>query len=353
MKTQVLRAWSRIFLMLLMSIHIVTWYALGIHAAGSIGIEAMFSGLSRGLVNAGFGFWMLVIISVLLFGRAFCGWFCWFGGYLDFVEWGIGDKLRVKLPRTMPLYLAAVPFVALLAKVYGSLLINWLDGFPAAFTFNLADMEPWGGQQTGLSIVITLILFGPVLLFVFGRRAWCRYLCPLGALLKLFNRFGLGKVRLVSDACTGCGNCSRVCAMRVDVLGAIKEHGQVDSADCIRCLKCTDACPARAIAFRMRPQGDVSLSDEAASRAENASLKRRKLSALDVSIAALWIGITLFFTFKARQGAPQELKSAMPAVLLMVIYGMALAVQKAWRRFGRKGKKALPEAVSGGTARAP
>jgi polyferredoxin len=339
MKTQAIRTWSRIFLMLLTTVHMVTWYVLGIHAVGSIGIEAMFSGLSRGLLNAGFVFWMLVIVSVVLFGRAFCGWFCWFGGYLDLVEWGIGDKLRVKLPRGMPLYLAAIPFVALFAKVYGSLLINWLDGFPAAFTVNLADMEPWAGQQTGLSILITFILYGPVLLFIFGRRAWCRYLCPLGALLKIFSRFGIGKVRLVNDACTGCGKCNYVCDMQVDVLGGIKKHGQVNSADCIRCLKCTDACPTCAIAFRMRRQEGISLSAEAAGRAEKASRGRRRLSALDVSIAALWIGVSLFFTFAARQGAPQVIKITMAAGLLADIYGMAWAGQKAWKRFGRKGQK--------------
>ena len=46
---------------------------------------------------------------------------------------GYSDKLKVKLPLTMPLYLAAIPFVALFAKVYGSLLVNWLNGFPAIF----------------------------------------------------------------------------------------------------------------------------------------------------------------------------------------------------------------------------
>jgi hypothetical protein len=77
MNVQKLRTLSRVFLMLLVTVHLVTWYTLGIHAVGSIGIEALFSGLSRGVINAGFVFWMLVFASVLLLGRAFCGWFCW------------------------------------------------------------------------------------------------------------------------------------------------------------------------------------------------------------------------------------------------------------------------------------
>jgi polyferredoxin len=343
MKSQTLRTGSRILLMLLTVLHLVTWYALGIRAVGSIGIEAAFSGLSRGVLNAGLVFWILVFLSALLFGRAFCGWFCWFGGYLELVEWGIGDKLRVKLPRSMLLYLAVIPFIALFAKIYGSLLVNWLNRFPAAFSFNLADTEPWAGQQTGMSILITLVLYGPVLLFVFGRRAWCRYLCPLGALVKTFARFGIGKVRLVSDACNGCGKCNLVCDMRVDVAAGIRSDGEVDSADCIRCLKCADACPARAIAFRMRRPAGVSLSAESAGRLEKVSLRRRSPSALDVSVVAIWTAISLFFTFVARQGAPQEIKIAMAAGLLLVIYFAVLSAQNIWGRIRGRGRGATQD----------
>jgi polyferredoxin len=319
--------------MVLTTLHIVTWYVLGIRAVGSIGIEALFSGLSRGVINAGVVFWLLVSGSVLLFGRAFCGWFCWFGGYLDLVEWGIGNKLKLRLPRAMPLYLAAIPFVALFAKVYGSLLVNWLDGLPTTLTFSLADTEPWGGQQTGLSILITLVLYGPVLLYVFGRHAWCRYLCPIGALLKIFSRFGVGKVRLVNGECVGCGKCNRACDMQVNVIGELQARGQVDSQDCIRCLKCTDACPVGAIAFRLRRTAGAALDVDAVARAEGAVRKRRRLSALDVTIAVLWIAVSLSFTFTMRQGAPQEIKVAMAAGLLLIIYGTVRLGQKAWSSF--------------------
>ena len=45
MTTQRWRTLSRIILVLLMTLHVVTWYTFNIHAAGSIGIEAFFSGL--------------------------------------------------------------------------------------------------------------------------------------------------------------------------------------------------------------------------------------------------------------------------------------------------------------------
>ncbi|MCD4671923.1 MAG: 4Fe-4S binding protein [Anaerolineaceae bacterium] len=330
MNTQRLRTLSRILLMLLATVHIVTWYVLGVHAVGSIGIEALFSGLARGVLNAGFIFWMLVFVSALLLGRAFCGWFCWFGGYQELVAWGIG-KFQIKIPRRVLLYLGVIPFVALALKVYGALLSNWLvRGFPDAFIFRLADMEPWGGQQTGISILITLVLYGPVLIYIFGRRAWCRYLCPIGALLKVFSSVSLGKVRLVNDECIACGKCDRSCDMQVDVMGELEAHGEVRSLNCIRCFKCIDVCPQGAIAFSLNRR-EASLSADAAARARQSSLKRRKISAFDVIIVILWICISVTFSLAGMsRGAPQELKALMTPGLLVVIYGLVWAVQRVW-----------------------
>lgn len=329
MKMQILRTMSRVFLMLMITVHIVTWYVLGIHAVGSIGIEAFFSGLSRGVINAGFVFWISAFVSAILLGRAFCSWFCWFGGYLELVEWGIG-KLKIKIPRRMLLYLVAIPFVSLALKVYNTVFVKWLQGFPSTFIFRLADVEPWGGQQTGLSILITLIMFGPVLLSVFGRRAWCRYLCPIGALLKIFGRLGVGKVRLVSDECIGCGHCNRTCDMQVDVLGELKSYGAVNSSNCIRCLKCIDKCPKGAISFSLSRK-EASLSADAAIKAERVSLKRRKFSAFDVTIMVLWISVTLIFNVAGvSQNSPQEIKVLMTPGLLLMTYGLVWIVHRAW-----------------------
>ena len=319
--------------MVLITVHVLTWYTLGVHVVGSIGIEAFFSGLSRGVLNAGFIFWTLAFISALLLGRAFCGWFCWFGGYLELVEWGIGDKLKIKIPKRILLYLGAIPFVALGLKIYGALLTNWIArGVPAAWTFRLSDVEPWGGQQTGVSIVITLILFGPVLLYVFGRRAWCRYLCPIGALLKIFSKVSLGKIRLVNDECIACGMCNRICAMQVDVMGDLNTHGWVSNSNCIVCLNCTDACPTESISLSLR-RSVSSLKGEAVFRAERSTLKRRQLSAFDIAIAVLWISTSVSINLAGiNQNAPQELKVLMTPGLLIVCYGLVWLGQKAWSR---------------------
>jgi len=333
MNTQRWRTLSRIILMLLMTVHIVTWYTFNIHTAGSIGIEAFFSGLSRGVINAGVIFWVMVFISAILLGRAFCGWFCWFGGYLELIEWGIVDKWKIKIPRRILLYLGVLPFVSLALKVYSSLLVIWIEkGFPNVFTFRLADVEPWGGQQTSISILLTAILYGPVLLFVFGRKAWCRYLCPIGALLKIFSTVKIGGVRLVNNECIGCGKCNRACDMQVDVMGDLNTHREVYSSACIGCLRCTDACPTDAIALSLR-RHNASLPADAAIRAKRSTLKRRKISAFDVIITVIWVGVSLSFFFSgARATSPQEIKVFMSVGLLLIVYGLVWVIWKPWNK---------------------
>jgi polyferredoxin len=222
--------------------------------------------------------------------------------------------------------------VSLGLKAYYAWIVNWLDVFPASFTLRLADVEPWGGQQTGISILITLILYGPVLTLVFGRRAWCRHLCPIGALLRVFSKVRRGTVRLVHDGCIGCGTCARVCDMEIDVLGELRTHSEVRSSNCIVCFECTDACAQGAIAYTLGGK-TATLAPEAASRAERASLNRRKIAAFDVIIAVLWISVVLAVSFAGiRANAPQEIKVLMTPGLLLMIYGMALLAQRIWDR---------------------
>lgn len=329
------RTLSRIILMLLVTLHLVTWYSIGIHAVGSIGIEALFAGLSQGIINAGFIFWILVFTSALILGRAFCGWFCWFGGYQELVAWSIGDRFKFKIPRQVLLYLGAIPFVSLGLKVYYTWIVNWLDGVPAAFSFNPAYVEPWGGQQTGISILITLVLYGPVLIFIFGRRAWCRHLCPIGALLKLFSIVRPARVRFKTDGCIGCGKCTRVCDMEIDVTGELERYAEVRSTNCNACYRCIDECPGNATAYTLLPSG-IEMAPEAAARAVRLTSRRRKISAFDVVIASLWIGVVLAFSLAGlRQNAPQEIKVLMTPGLLLVFYGLALIIRKAWDTYLR------------------
>jgi polyferredoxin len=184
---------------------------------------------------------LLGVLGVsLVAGRAFCGWMCPLGTLQDMLfAWGRrlrgvqrGAKLAHRAPLTLPasldrllrsakyLILAAI-LVASLFTVYPPL--HSLCPVRAIFAFALTPL-------------LGAVLLGFVVTSLLVERASCKYFCPLGALLSVFNRFAL--LRLVSqDNCNACGRCSTACSM-----GIADVPDNLHDPECIRCLECLDTC---------------------------------------------------------------------------------------------------------------
>ena len=95
-----------------------------------------------------------------------------------------------------------------------------------------------------------LVLMGAVLILVaYVPRAWCRYFCPVGALLAIFGRFSLLSLRINPVKCDKCGACVRACPMMVKLLEL--EPEKISDPECIFCLRCLAACPNGAIKLRI------------------------------------------------------------------------------------------------------
>ena len=93
--------------------------------------------------------------------------------------------------------------------------------------------------KLGLAAVILLAC-----LVIF--RPFCKYLCPLGAIYALTNRFSLYRMHLDAQRCSGCGACASACPMQTDP--AKKPNG----AECIRCGACVRTCPSQALHLGVR-----------------------------------------------------------------------------------------------------
>lgn len=224
---------------------------------------------------------VLVLAATMLFGRFFCGWICPLGTALDLTTKSIPKSAR--LPRfirgnTRHYLLLALLFAALLnVNITG--LLDPLAMFVRFLTFLLYPVvgetvrQGWtalyhvlgdkrdyldGGyrlfrdyvlpfRQTfyPLAFLSLLIFAGIFILELFGRRTWCRGLCPLGSLLSLAARFSPLK-RLPSRLCTGCNDCEAVCPAPFD-------DGALAQQDCMRCLSCISACKNRRPRFAFAP----------------------------------------------------------------------------------------------------
>ena len=89
------------------------------------------------------------------------------------------------------------------------------------------------------------VLIAVVLLNLFAERFWCRYLCPLGALLGLTSKVALLR-RRIEPGCVGCVQCTDSCPM--GTINPAEEYAS-DPGECTMCLECLDDCPLGATTF--------------------------------------------------------------------------------------------------------
>ena len=191
---------------------------------------------------------LAVVLGVtVLWGRFFCGYLCTFGALqelLAFARKKLIPEVR-RMPEKADKLLKYVKYGVLLAVV----LLVWVLQLPVDSTFS-----PWGVFGALLSGNLTImgeavptvgfgLLLGVLILSFFVERAFCRYLCPLGALFTPLSAGRLFRIRRLKTACTGCQQCTRTCAMGVTV----HEDDFVRSGECIDCMRCMAVCRPQAL----------------------------------------------------------------------------------------------------------
>ena len=182
----------------------------------------------------------IVIILSILVGPAFCGWICPFGTYQDFLN-NIGQKLFKKkfnniIPKKMKDVLKYFRYFVLIWVIYITasstlLLFKNVDPYYALFNF-------WTGE-VGLLSIISLIFF--TVLSLIEKRPWCKYFCPLGALLGISNKFRIFSIKRNPNTCIDCKKCDNNCPMDIE----ISSKEKIKDPRCISCLECSSEnnCP--------------------------------------------------------------------------------------------------------------
>ena len=112
-----------------------------------------------------------------------------------------------------------------------------LEGGIPLVLFNSAMRSAAGFLFRWKLFILLLTLFLSLLIY----RPFCRYLCPLGAVYGLFNKFSLYRISVDKSKCIECGACQKSC--RLD----IKIYKNPGSMDCIRCGDCIASCPHNAL----------------------------------------------------------------------------------------------------------
>ena len=242
-----------------------------------IAATAMLAGRT---IVAGLLYSLINLLAALIFGRVWCGWLCPLGTMLDWISPGKANtktKLSDKWRTVKYLLLAVLITAALLGNqtlaitdpisiltrsmtaalwpalrfmIFGieSFLYNFNSLWPVLDFVDTNFLLPlFQGIQSVFIAAIPIFLFFLVIIALnwIAERFWCRYLCPLGAMLGILSRTAIFR-REVNESCTSCGLCSKNCPT-----GTInKDKGFAsDPAECIYCYDCAAICPENAIQF--------------------------------------------------------------------------------------------------------
>jgi len=207
-----------------------------------------------------------------LIGRASCGWFCPFGFLQDLLY-------RLPSPKlTAPKFLRDLKYLVLLGMVI-LMPLFWIDKSGIAEPSFCKLLCPAGTLEGGILLPLfdsdlrqslgklfawkfSLLVIILVLSILFSR-AFCSWLCPLGAFLSVFNFVSIFRLSLDPRKCVHCGICNKVCPSQ------LKVEDELDNLDCIRCLECSRACPKLAICVNSVFSQENPISEKDFQKSEN------------------------------------------------------------------------------------
>lgn len=200
---------------------------------------------SQGVVNGSLVIFILLFLSSLFFGRAFCGWICPGSGLNELCAAATNKRVPGGRFRKAKYVISGVWLSAI------ALLVLRAGGFQSIDLF----------YGTGSSTITQelIMFFGVIAIivpaaFLIGARTNCQYVCWLAPIMiagaAIQNRAGWPALHLVanSELCEQCGTCNTACPMNLDVMERVLRQ-DLYHKECILCGSCIDACPSRAISY--------------------------------------------------------------------------------------------------------
>lgn len=267
-------------------------------AVGACPLGALQNALAASGHRAGWYVLGILLLFGVTLGRTICGWLCPMGLLQELLHRLPTFKIRKSrgtavLSRlkyaVLAVFVIAIPFwVGLTQDLPLPAFCKYIcpaGTLEGALTLlshpgNAPLLSMLGAVFSNKFVILCLIL----LACIFCYRGFCRFLCPLGAIYGLFNRFCLVGVQVDPARCNGCGACVRACGMDVR---------QVGDAECIQCAQCMESCAQKAISLKA---GRITLKGpEEASRVAPDRIRARRIvrgaALLLLCFALLWFNV--------------------------------------------------------------
>ncbi len=246
-----------VFVQILILVHIAVWLIFGGETLTPVEPSEGMEFVKNGVVNAGGIFFLLALLSTLIFGRWFCGWGCHIVLLQDSCLWML-RKIRVRpkpfrsrLLMWFPFALAVYMYIWPL--FYRFVLAPWLQPelhWPG-ITSHLFTEEFWSSFGPPLLAIPFLLICGFATVYVLGAKGFCTYGCPYGGFFKPLDAASRMRV-LVDNNCEQCGKCTAACTSNVRVHEEVKRYNMVIDSGCMKIMDCVDACPNNALRIGFR-----------------------------------------------------------------------------------------------------
>lgn len=224
--------------------------------------DKLFPGTLQGFLQAGNIGWFIIAWFVVgtfvatpfltyYFGkRWYCSWVCGCGGLAN----TFGDPFRQNSDKSLKAWKierwtihSVLVFIVLITALL------WFEPFmPAAFKGSVFELRKLYGFLIGAAFAgVVGVGFYPLM----GTRVWCRFGCPMAAILGLLQRFN-SRFRITTNGaqCISCGNCSKYCEMGIDVRSYAQRGQNIVRASCVGCGMCAAVCPRGVLSLENGPQ---------------------------------------------------------------------------------------------------
>lgn len=203
----------------------------------------------NGIINGSFIVFVLLFLLSIPFGRLFCSYLCPAGG-LQECTFVINEKNPKQGWRNYIKFAIWSVWLIIVILCYfhsGKIIsINFI--FETENGISVSSVQSYIIYYG----IICLILIPSIL---FGKRAFCHYLCWMAPFMilgiKLRRFLHLPGIHIKVDKpkdCLSCGKCNKACPMGIDIMSETK-HGIIGSSECIQCGACIDNCPKNVLTY--------------------------------------------------------------------------------------------------------
>ncbi len=198
---------------------------------------------------------VIIPLIVRRWGKgAYCGWVCSCGGLAE----TMGDTHRHKMPHgpgwnklnMIGQVFLALSFLILITRILAWLGVPALEALYKTLLYGMPDggtAQPWG-YVWFVDLLFAGIL-GVAFYFHLSGRVWCRFACPLAALMHIYARFGKFRIFADKKKCISCNVCTSVCHQGIDIMNFANKGEPMQDPECVRCSACVQQCPTGVLQF--------------------------------------------------------------------------------------------------------